>query len=139
MGYSRPTDSARTQAGGGAALARSPRDQSWRVLTSGRHPQTAPALSAPPGRTSRRGPTLLVDGEHQRPVAGVQLHEEGGLDQVLGQVAQERDGPARQAARGHGRAQHAGQSTASRSGSRPVISRTRPALSPLKTKSGYRC
>ena len=40
-----------------------------------------------------------MDGEHQGPVAGVQLHEHGCLDQVLGQVAQERDGPARQATR----------------------------------------
>ena len=63
-----------------------------------------------------------MDGEHQGPVAGVQLQEQGALDQVLGQVAQERDGPARQAARGHGRAQATGQNTAPRSGSRPIIS-----------------
>ena len=89
----------------------------------GRHPQTELALPVPPGRTARRGPTLLVDGEHQGPVAGVQLHEHGCLNQVLGQVAQERDGPARQATRGYSRAQDAGQNTASRSGGRPIISR----------------
>lgn len=33
--------------------------------------------------TMKRGPTLFVDGEHQRPVTGVKLHEHGGLDQVL--------------------------------------------------------
>lgn len=43
-----------------------------------------------------RGPTLSVDGEHQGPVAGVELQEHGRLDQVLRQVAQEGDRPARQ-------------------------------------------
>lgn len=127
VGYSQPPG---LEAGGGTALARSPLDWSWWVLTSGRHPQTALTLPAPPGRTARRGPTLLVDGEHQGPVAGVQLHKHGGLDQVLGQVAQKRDGPARQATRGHGRAQDAGQNTASRSGGWPIISRNE-AGSPL--------
>ena len=50
----------------------------------------------------RRGPTLFVDGEHQGPVAGVQLHEHRGLDQVLGQVAQEGDCPAKQVHTGSG-------------------------------------
>lgn len=139
MGYSQPPG---LEAGGGTALARSPLDRSWWVLTLGRHPQTALALPTPPGRTARRGPTLLVDGEHQGPVAGVQLHEHGGLDQVLGQVAQKRDGPARQATRGHGCAQDASQNTASRSGGRLIISSspgTRPAPHSLKTKSGYQC
>ena len=31
--------------------------------------------------------------QHERPVAGVQVEQHGGPDQVLGQVAKQRDGP----------------------------------------------
>lgn len=59
-------------------------------------PASAAVGSGQSPGTGQRGPTLSVDGEHQGPVAGVELQQHGRLDQVLGQVAQEGDRPARQ-------------------------------------------
>lgn len=80
-----PADSARTRAGRGSS---SPApcwlvDLSQLGADRRRKARSALALSKLSGLTRKRGPTLLVDGEHQGPVTGVKLHEHGGLNQVL--------------------------------------------------------
>lgn len=44
---------------------------------------------------TRWGRTLLMNGEHQGPVTGVQLQQHRGVEEVLRQITQEGDSPAR--------------------------------------------
>lgn len=121
-------------------LPAAPWTRSWWVLTLGKTPPDCTSFAYTPGRTARRGPTLLVDREHQGLSLGCSCTNHGGLDQVLGQVAPEEERPCKAATRAAAlrmpaRTRPPGAAAGSSS---PHLQGTSGSHS-LKTKSGYQC